>query len=140
MAIEKTLGATLSKGVGSPLVYTAIAKVTSIGEVAFEADEIETTTLDNTDNYRTYMQGLIDAGELEIEGNFDKADTTQSPLLTDLNSGAVNKYKITGTSGWSLVFDGFVKKFGLGEKTAEGLQTFSSTLRLSGKPTYAAGA
>jgi hypothetical protein len=45
-----------------------IATLTSIDGLDLQADTIETTTLASTGNYKTYVGGMKDAGEVSIKG------------------------------------------------------------------------
>ena len=48
-----------------------VAELTEIGGMELSADTIEVTTLDSTDGYREFMQGLKDAGEVSLSGYFN---------------------------------------------------------------------
>ena len=51
-----------------------VGRLTSVGEIAPEAEEVDVTTLESTGGYREYMQGFRDSGEVEISGYHDAAD------------------------------------------------------------------
>jgi len=64
-----------------------IGKLTAINGIELSVDTIDATTHQSADYFKEYLPGLIDAGEVSIEGLFDYADTTgQQALITDLNS------------------------------------------------------
>lgn len=130
---EKSLGTKLKKGT------TAIAELTSIDGLDLSADTIETTTLDSADGYRTFTQGLKDAGEVSISGYFDP--TAHESLLTDFEDGGENAYTITFPPGigYEWGFNGIVTGFTTGAELEDNI-SFEATLKVSGKPTLTATA
>ena len=132
-----TMGTTLTKKKGnSETTDWKIAHLTSIGEIGVESEEVDTTDLDCTDGYKTSQGGLKDAGELSLAGNIYDY-TTVEKMLALANSQSVESWEVTYPSGATWTFNGFVKSFKDGEKTAEGLVTFSATIRISGEPVFA---
>lgn len=119
---------------------TAVAGLTSIGGLELSADTIDVTTLDVTDGYRTFIQGLKDAGEVSISGFFDAGDTTgQQALLTALDAGTETAMTIVfpTTIGYTWTFNAIVTGFSTGAELEDAV-TFEATLKVSGKPTLAA--
>ena len=53
---------------------TVIANLTSIDGVSISADTIESTNLSTEGGYRTFVNGLKDAGEVSISGHFGYDD------------------------------------------------------------------
>ena len=47
-----------------------VGRLTSVGEISPDSEEIDVTTLDSADGYREFMQGYRDSGEVEIAGSF----------------------------------------------------------------------
>jgi predicted secreted protein len=127
----KAKGTKLKKGV------TAIAELTSIGGLELSADTIETTTLDSPDGYRTFEQGLKDAGEVSLSGYFDP--TEHQGLLTDFESGAVTTYSIEFPDATKWDFDAIVTGYSTGAELEDNV-SFEATLKVSGKPTLTVGA
>lgn len=132
MGIARALGTTLKKGTSS------IARLTSVGGIEITADTIDTTTLDSTGGYKSFIGGFKDAGEVSIEGIFD-SDTTsgQVELQTDLDAGTESAYTITfpttPSAEWD--FNGIVTSFKVGDADTDGLIQFGATIKVSGKPT-----
>lgn len=128
------MGTTLKKGT------TAIASLTSIDGLSVSADNIESTTLDTTGGYRTFVGSLKDAGELSISGYFSY--TAHSTILADFEAGTANSYTIEfpdkgTTSGTKWTFTAIVTAF----STSAGLEDLVScdaTLKITGKPTLSA--
>jgi predicted secreted protein len=119
---------------------TAIAELTSIDGVSVSMDTVETTTLDTIGGYRTFINGLRDAGEVSISGHF--AYTGHKAMFDDFESGASASYtiefpdKIT-TTGTKWTFTAIVTAFGT-SVDLEDLITFEATLKISGKPSLTA--
>lgn len=132
----RTMGTTLTKGKsGDETNDLKIANLTSIGEIGVESEEIDTTDLDSPDNYKEFIAGSKDAGEVSIAGNI-KDESNVEKMLALAESQSVEPWTVTYPSGATWKFRAFVKSFKDGEKTTDGLATFTATLRISGKPTY----
>jgi len=128
---EKSLGTVLKKGT------TPIAELTSIGGLELSADTIETTTLDAVDGYRTFIQGLKDAGEVSISGYFNpETGQGQAELLAAFESGAVEPYTIEfpPSLGAKWEFQAIVTGFSTGAELEDNV-SFEATLKVTGKPT-----
>lgn len=128
------IGTTLKKGT------TAIATLTSIDGISVSADTIETTALDTTGGYRTFVGSLKDAGEVSISGYYSY--TAHNTVLADFESGASNSYTIEfpdkgTTSGSKWTFTAIVTAFSTGADL-EDLVSFEATLKVSGEPTLTA--
>ena len=132
----RTMGTTLTKKKsGSEQEDLKIANLTSIGEIGVESEEIDATDLDSPDNYKEFIAGSKDAGEVSLAGNI-KDESNVEKMLALAESQSIETWTVTYPSGATWVFNGFVKSFKDGEKTPDGLATFSATIRVSGKPVY----
>lgn len=133
MGAKRALGTTISKG------GTNIGGLTSIGTPEKSADMLETTTLDITDGYKTYIQGIKDGGEISVKGFFDTADAGQMALDTAFEAGTLDTYIIAFpvSIGATFTFSGIITKFTVGEVTIEDPLSFELTVKISGKPTLA---
>ena len=132
----RTMGTTLTKiKSGSELEDLRIANLTSIGEIGVESEEIDATDLDSPNNYKEFIAGSKDAGEVSLGGNI-KDETNVEKMLALAESQSVEAWEVEYPSGAKWSFNAFVKSFKDGEKTPDGLATFTATLRISGKPTY----
>ena len=121
------------KAVGTAIVYNSltIGGLTSIGEVGSTADEIDVTTLDSADNYKEFLQGLKDSGELTLSGHHIIADAGQVGLRTNFASGDVDTCVIT-FSGSTATFSAWVKSYKVGAADVNGAVGFGATLRING--------
>ena len=132
----RTMGTTLTKTrSGSETEDLRIANLTSIGEIGVESEEIDTTDLDSPNNYKEFIAGSKDAGEVSLAGNI-KDESNVEKMLALAESQSVEEWTVEYPSGATWVFNAFVKSFKDGEKTTDGLASFTATLRISGKPTY----
>ena len=132
----RTMGTTLTKvKSGDESDDLKIANLTSIGEIGVESEEIDATDLDSPDNYKEFIAGSKDAGEVSIAGNI-KDESNVEKMLSLAESQSMEKWIVTYPSGAKWEFNAFVKSFKDGEKTTDGLATFTATLRVSGKPVY----
>ncbi len=117
-----------------------VGKLTSINGIEIAVDSVEVTTHDSADNYKEFIPGLIDAGEVSIEGNFDYTDTAgQHALLTDANSRTSRTGVITfpSSTGATWTFTGFATNVKIGDASTDGVIPFSATIKITGKPTFA---
>ena len=132
----RTMGTTLTKKQsGDETADLRIANLTSIGEIGVESEEIDTTDLDSPNNYKEFIAGSKDAGEISIAGNI-KNESNVEKMLALAESQSIEAWEVDYPSGAKWEFNAFVKSFKDGEKTTDGLATFTATLRVSGKPTY----
>ena len=143
MAGIKAIGSKLSvKGEGDS--FTPIANLTSIGEIGLESDEIDVTTLDSLDDFKEYIGGAKDGGTIDLEGNI-VTDAGLTQLYALANSRELKEFKVeyptkTGENtpaSWTI--NGYVASCKDGEKTVDGLLTFSAGIRVSGAPTFKPG-
>lgn len=138
MSATRTMGTTLTKTMsGAEVADLVIANLTSIGEIGLESDEIDTTDLDSPNDFKEFIAGAKDAGEVSLAGNI-KTESIVEAMLALANSRSVEEWTVKYPSGATWVFNAFVKSFKDGEKTVEGLATFSATLRVTGAPVYTA--
>ena len=136
MSAQRTMGTTLTKKKsGNEEGDLKIANLTSIGEIGVESEEIDATDLDSPNNYKEFIAGSKDAGEVSLAGNI-KDETNVEKMLALAESQSMEQWTVTYPSGATWTFSGFVKSFKDGEKTPDGLATFSATIRISGKPEY----
>lgn len=132
----RTMGTTLTKvKSGDELQDLLIANLTSIGEIGVESDEIDATDLDSPNNYKEFIAGSKDAGEVSLAGNI-KVEANVEKMLALAEAQTLENWVVTYPSGATWTFTAFVKSFKDGEKTVDGLASFTASLRISGKPTY----
>lgn len=124
---------------GSTLLFGTTQTVTELTNITFggyDADDLDTTTHNNTDRFRTFIKGLVDAGEIGFEGygNNDDIDilepiaattTIYSVTITMPTEGSVTKFECNG----------YVKNFEV-EAPHDDLIGYSGSIKIANKPTY----
>lgn len=117
-----------------------VGGLTTINGISISVDSTEVTTHDSTDAYKEFLPGLIDAGEVGIEGYFDHTDTTgQQAMLADTNSRSSEACVITfpTTKATTWTFTGFITSIKIGDAPVDGAIPFSATIKVTGKPVFA---
>lgn len=129
---SNAMGTKLSKG------STAVAGLKSIAGLEISAESIETTALDTTGGYKTFIAGAKDAGEVKLTGFFlaDAFDT----MHTDFEAGTNVAYTIefpdkVTTTGSKWAFNAVITKLSTGADVG-GAVSFEATLKVSGQPTF----
>lgn len=112
-----------------------VGKLTSVGEIAPEAEEVDVTTLDSTGGYREYIQGFRDSGEVEISGFHDAGDVGQKAMRTAFASGEAGSFEVAFPDGSAVSFNGFVKSHTIGSAEVDGAIGFGAVIRISGPVT-----
>lgn len=137
MDVKRSLGTKLQIGTTTP---TDVARLSSINGLELSADTIDVTTLDSEEGYREFIAGFKDAGEVAVEGYFVPTVGKGQKELYDLyESGAEEDFVIQfpkDMAEWE--FKGIV----VGISTSASLEDplgFSSTIKVSGKPTLTVG-
>ena len=116
----------------------AIGEVTNISPVAIVTDAVETTTL--ADDFRTYIPGLSDGGEITVSGHYTGADLGQNAIKTALDDKTTDAYSIVYPTaiGMTWSFNAFVTNFSILEANNDDPIGFEVTLKITGEPTLAA--
>jgi len=117
-----------------------VGELTDIGGPSISVDDVEVTSHQSTDAHREYVAGLIDAGEMSIEGNLTSGN---SNLLKDIADARARvdvdvEYPpfYDGTNWKCMYFDlngiltGWEPSAPLEDKLS-----FSGSVKISGKPT-----
>lgn len=117
-----------------------VALLTAINGVEINAEVIDVTSHQSDDNYKEFIAGLLDAGEVTLEGWYDYTDTAgQHAMLTDMNARIGREVIITFpvATGTTWTFDGLITKLLPGGAPTDGAIPFSATIKPSGKPEFA---
>ena len=130
------MGSSLTlKKTGDETDDLVIASLTSIGEISGEREEIDVTTLDSPNGAKEYISGAVDWRSQDIEGNIVNAEQL-AQLRAVFDSQSLRDWEVETPAGHKLAYTAFIQKISYGEKTTDGLDTFSMTLRISGAPTF----
>ena len=113
-----------------------VGRLSSIGEIAPEAEALDVTTLDAPGGFRQSIQGLKNPGEVEVTGFHDPADGGQAALRAAFFSGGVGRAEVTFPDGDTAAFDCWVKRCAIGSAEVDAAIGFSATLALTGPVTF----
>ncbi len=129
---------------GGPEVFTTVAEVLNISGPSISRDAVDVTTMDSPDQYREFIGGLLDGGEVTFDVVYDPVDPTIEPVAGLLSELAL----VSGSAAtnWQLVFsDPAATTWAFpaivtGVEPAEAIDDkvmLSVTLKVSGKVTLA---
>lgn len=127
------VGAAFQVGDGqSSESFSALAEVNSIGGPTMSAETIDTTALDTSGGYRTFIAGFKDGGEVTLGMNFALAG--YNTLLTLFDAGTVNNFKIVmpDTGATTFEFAGVVVGLPLDIQPTDKV-TVNVTIKISGQ-------
>lgn len=117
-----------------------VAGLTAINGIELSVDTIDVTTHQSANYYKEILPGLIDPGEVSIEGQFDYTDVSgQQAMLADLNSRTARTGVITfpASTGSSWIFQGYITNLKIGDAPIDDKIPFSATIKPTGKPVFA---
>lgn len=117
-----------------------VAGLTAINGIELSVDTIDVTTHQSANYYKEILPGLIDPGEVSIEGQFDYTDVSgQQAMLADLNSRTARAGVITfpSSTGSSWTFQGYITNLKIGDAPIDDKIPFSATIKPTGKPVFA---
>lgn len=132
MAGKDGFGTELRRSDGEdPEVFTPIANVTSFSGPSMEREAYDVTTQDQSNNFRTFIGGLVDGGEVEVEVNYDP--DKHDVFVEDFSNPEPINYEMESPVGevwaFSAVLTGFEREMPLDEQMNATL-----TWQVSGKP------
>lgn len=137
MAGLDAYGTQLKRSADGGTTFTAIANVTSFSGPAAERETYDVTAHDGADNFRNFVGGLANGGEVSVEVNYDPND--HDTLYGDLSAASPLDYKMSSPAGeeWAFkaIMTGFEREFPVDDK-----MTATITWQVSGKPTLTAPA
>lgn len=135
----------MTKYVGYRSVLT-VTTTTGAAEVGYlrnisgpgvSANDVDTTTLDSSSNYRTFTCGLLDPGEVTFQVVYATTLVTHKRLAYYMGQRQAKTFTVYhgSTSGDSDAFSAYVKGMSR-EIPMDDLITCDLTLKVSGKPAY----
>lgn len=109
-----------------------VSKVVNIDGPSMSRETVDSTTLDNTDGYRTFIGSLRDAGTVSFTMQFTRA--TYEKMKADFESDVVQTYEILlpDAEMTSLELDGLVTELPLSIEI-DSIITCEVTIKISGK-------
>lgn len=126
-------------GNGTTLKFGTTNTATSLVDVTFggyDADDLDTTNHDNTDHFRTFINGMTDAGEIGVEGLGDSAlVATIAAMAGTRTQQSVTVTMPTTPSSSKFECNAYVKGLEVGAPSDD-LISVSFTLKITNKPTF----
>jgi len=129
----------VKSGYGSVFTWnvTAVPECKSADVGGIKLDMLDASNMDSPDQFREYLVGFRDGGQIQLAGNWI-GTAGQSALKTDLDSGTKRAFTLAiGSSAVTTISgNAFVEGLSIDVKH-DALLSFSATLRITGKPTFA---
>jgi predicted secreted protein len=119
-----TLGSTGSTGV--------IGNLTGISGPGISADTIDVTAHDSAADYRQFVAGVIDGGEISLEGNLVTA-AAGNDFMTAINARSTTACSIIFPTIGKWVFSGVPTAFETDAPFDDKL-SFSASVKVTGQP------
>ncbi len=125
---------------GSPGTFVAVAQVQGISGPTLSAEEIDVTTHDTTGEYREFLGGFKDGGEITFTVVFDPEAGGHPTLLGFFDTRELLTWRIVfptdtvDANKANMEFSGFVRDFQVDAQVGEAL-TAEVTIRVSGQVT-----
>lgn len=144
MAGQDAWGTQFKRETDTPDTYEVVANVTDISGPSREREAIEVTAHDSPDQYREFVKGLKDGGEVEITLNYDPGVAVIERLDDDFEEDDLRAYQVVifpGTADeYTWDFDGLITANG-DEFPHDDKMERTVTVKISGKPvlTHTAG-
>jgi predicted secreted protein len=133
------MGTLLSFGNGqTPETFTLLAERVTISGPGFSRDSLDATHMDSPNQWREFISGLKDGGEVTVEANYVPNDASQNATtgaLALFNSGLTRNWKlvlpVTPSVTWTLpaFITNFEPDIPLDDK-----MMLSITLKVAGEP------
>jgi hypothetical protein len=116
---------------------TTVALVSDIEGPGMKGDTIDVTNHDNLDNYKQFIVGLLEGGDVKLKLFFDPLEATHTQLITAMNARALDTYTIVppvaGGPSWS--FTGVLTQLASKFKVNAAIEV-DATIKVSGAPTF----
>lgn len=113
--------------------FDNLAEVTSIKPPSYARDAIDVTHMESPNQFREYIAGLMDAGEVSLELNYVPAAT--DAIIAAMVAGK-GTFKITHANAVSITFDAIVTGYEPQIPVDDKMST-SATFKVTGKPVWA---
>lgn len=112
-----------------------VLELTSISGPSEKADTIDVTSHDSASDYREFVAGLRDGGDISIEGNFIIGDSTgQIVMHTDFQAGTTGAWSIDFPTAGDIAGNGIITSWEI-SMPDDGKVSLSATIKVTGKPT-----
>jgi predicted secreted protein len=122
-------------------VFAVVANVSDLSGPSRAREAIEVTAHDSPDQYREFVKGLKDGGEITLTLNYDPGNATHQALDDDFEEDALRDYQIIVLPGeadehtWE--FSGLITALSDSYPIDDRMER-EATFKVSGKPTLTA--
>lgn len=120
--------------------YAVIAQIVDIGGPTLSRNPIDVTSRDSTSNWREFIKGFKDGGEVTFNVIFDPGlagHASASGLLSDfIDDSTIPAWQVTWPDATVWTFDGFITSQEPGAPLDDAL-TMDLTVKVAGVPTLA---
>lgn len=127
-----------SDGAGT---YVTIANVSDLSGPSRQRDAIEVTAHDSANQYREFVKGLKDGGEVSATINYDPSNATHTNLDADFEEDELRSYRIVILPGEANVhtwtFSALITDLGDSFPIDDRMER-EVTFKISGRPTLVA--
>lgn len=127
-------------GFGGTVLFgttNTISEMTTITPPGFSADTVDSSTHDMADIFRTFIKGLVDSGEIGLEGFYKQADyLVMYELMATRTLQSVTIIMPTTPSRTVFYCNGHVTGLET-DDPIDDLIPVTYTIKVSGKPTIA---
>jgi predicted secreted protein len=138
--LDAGIGAKFRRWNTSTGVWVDLAEITNINPSAMTRDVHESTALDTTGGYRTFISSkLRDPGSITLTMNFDR--TSYDTLQSDFESDTIQNYEIVlvdaDKTSWE--FTGLVTELPIPTVAFDAPITLDVTIKITGAPSTESG-
>lgn len=118
-------------------VTNTVGNITSVEFSGATRDDVDQTDHENSNEYRTFLSGLADPGEITITAWMDTSDATQTDFIAKLNDGNEIDFRVVHPDGTTNIISGkgYVKGY-QPSFPLDGMIGVTFTVKLSGDPTF----
>lgn len=141
MGGQDAWGTQFTRETDTPGTFQVIASCTDISGPSREREAIEVTAHDSPDQYREFVKGLKNGGEVQVTINYQPGDTTHQILDEDFEEDDLRNYQVVILPGeadehtWT--FAALITSIG-DEFPHDDKMERAVTVKISGKPDLAA--
>lgn len=112
--------------------FVDVGEVTNIDVLDIDVDDIDVSSHDSPGQWREYVAGMKDGGELSMEVNYDPA--LHGTILSALATERQHRITLPDAGAAQVEFDGYVKGFSAGAPHDDKLSG-TITLKVTGPVT-----
>lgn len=123
---------------GNPETFTTLAELTNVPPPSLSRDSIDASHQQSPDEWREFIPGMKDAGEISLEFNLIPGGPTMAEIVAEFSlsgSAAIKNRRVTFPDGSRWDFSAFVTGFEQGAPIDDKMAG-TVTLKITGAPTF----